>query len=93
MAPAQHLPAPLEVVVYSRKGCHLCDDAVALLKRHGLPALTIDIDLDPRLQAQYHECVPVVVINGQERFRGRVNELLLKRLLVGLGAPSAQVNA
>ena len=31
--------------------------------------------------ARYDQCVPVVEIDGQERFRGRVNEVLLRRLL------------
>jgi hypothetical protein len=41
----------------------------------------IDIDGDPALQKQFNECVPVVEINGKVRFRGRVNEVLLLRLL------------
>lgn len=70
-----------QVIVYSRAGCHLCDDACEILLRHGLKPQVIDIDQDPQLQARYTECVPVVVINGKERFRGRVNEVLLSRLL------------
>jgi hypothetical protein len=41
----------------------------------------VDIDGDPQLQTRYNECVPVVVIDGRERFRGRVSEVLLQRLL------------
>ncbi len=70
-----------DVVLYTRVGCHLCDDAGAVLARHGLDVRTIDVDSDPQLQARYNECVPVVVIDGRERFRGRVDELLLRRLL------------
>lgn len=70
-----------EVVLYTRKGCHLCDDAAALLREHGLQPTAIDIDADPALRERYNTCVPVVVIDGKERFRGRVNEVLLKRLL------------
>ena len=70
-----------EVVLYTRKGCHLCDDAAALLRRHGLAPREIDIDADPALVARFTNCVPVVVIDGKERFRGRVSELLLRRLL------------
>jgi hypothetical protein len=61
----------------------LCDDAADLLRRYGLHPTLIDIDTDPQLAAQYNECVPVVVIDGKERFRGRVNEVLLRRLLRG----------
>lgn len=71
------------VTVYSRQGCHLCDDALSLLVRHGLMPHVVDIDADPALRERYTECVPVVEIDGQERFRGRVNEVLLRRLLAG----------
>ena len=70
-----------EVILYTRPGCHLCDDARELLARHGLRPRLVDIDTDPALRDQFDTCVPVVVIDGKERFRGRVNEVLLKRLL------------
>jgi glutaredoxin len=70
-----------KIVLYSRNGCHLCDDAAALLARHGLQFETVDVDADPLLRARYNECVPVIVIDGRERFRGRVDPLLLKRLI------------
>lgn len=70
-----------QVIVYTRAGCHLCDDALALLKKHGLRPQLVDIDADPQLKEQYNVCVPVVVIDGRERFRGRVDELLLRRLI------------
>ena len=70
-----------QVVLYSRQGCHLCDEAAALLGRYGLEVQRIDIDQDPLLRGRYDRCVPVVVIDGKERFRGRVDELLLRRLI------------
>ncbi|HZN35868.1 MAG TPA: glutaredoxin family protein [Pirellulaceae bacterium] len=71
------------VVLYTRQGCHLCDDARSLLERYGLKPSLVDIDADPQLRVRYTECVPVVEIDGRERFRGRVNEVLLRRLLAG----------
>lgn len=71
------------VTVYSRAGCHLCDEAIELLGRYGLSPTVVDIDTDPELALRYTNCVPVVVIDGRERFRGRVNEILLMRLLRG----------
>ncbi len=71
------------IVLYTRAGCHLCDEAAAVLARHGLRFASIDVDGDPQLQERYNECVPVVVIDGKERFRGRIDELLLRRLLDG----------
>ena len=70
-----------EVFLYTRAGCHLCEDAEALLRRHGLAPRLIDIDADPQLRERYNVCVPVVVMDGRERFRGRVDERLLRRLL------------
>jgi glutaredoxin len=69
------------VALYTRTGCHLCDDAHALLRRYGLQPELIDIDADPALRERFNYCVPVVVIDGKERFRGHVNEVLLKRIL------------
>jgi len=71
------------VVLYTRQGCHLCDDARSLLERYGLKPSLVDIDADSQLRVRYTECVPVVEIDGRERFRGRVNEVLLRRLLAG----------
>lgn len=70
-----------QIVLYSRQGCHLCDAAAAALKRHGLEFEVVDVDADPELRQRYDACVPVVVIDGKERFRGRVDELLLRRLV------------
>jgi glutaredoxin len=71
------------VILYTRQGCHLCDNALSMLRRHGLNPRLVDIDSDASLRQRYNECVPVVQIDGKERFRGRVNEVLLARLLAG----------
>jgi glutaredoxin len=73
-------PRPI-VLIYTRRNCHLCDEAKAVLQRHGLSLEEVDIDGDAQLREQYDRCVPVVVIDGRERFRGRVDELLLRRIL------------
>jgi len=72
---------PVDVKLYTRTGCRLCDDAETLLQSHGLRPQKVDIDADPDLQRQFTECVPVVEIGGKIRFRGRVEPRLLKRLL------------
>jgi glutaredoxin len=78
----------LHVVVYTRGGCHLCDIAWEQLERqrqrYGFSLEAVDVDGDPELTARYGDTVPVVTINGKERFRGRVNEVLLRRLLRSL---------
>lgn len=69
------------VIIYSRPGCHLCEGAKALLHAYGLAPEEIDITSDPKLVQQYGESIPVIVIDGKERFRGRIDEILLRRLL------------
>jgi glutaredoxin len=70
-----------QVLLFTRAGCHLCEDAQEVLLRHGLKATPIDIDASSELRERYDTCVPVVVIDGKERFRGKVNEVLLQRLI------------
>jgi len=69
------------VVLYTRVGCHLCDQAKALLLRHGLEPQEVDIDHNAGLREKFDHCVPVVEIDGKIRFRGRIDEVLLRRLL------------
>lgn len=74
------------VRLYTRRQCHLCDDAKQLLVSYlaYLPAIDeIDIDEHPEFREQFTTCVPVVEIDGQVRFRGQVNETLLRRLIEG----------
>ena len=73
------------MVMYTRRGCHLCDAAWAQLEaargRYGFALSARDVDAEPELVAAYGECVPVVTVNGKVRFRGQVNPVLLERLL------------
>jgi glutaredoxin len=73
----------VDVTLYTRKGCHLCDVARKTLLEHGLEPLVVDVDADESLRAKFDTCVPVVEIDGKIRFLGRVEPLLLKRLLAG----------
>jgi len=75
----------VELDIYTRVGCHLCDDAIALVGSFGFEPNIVDIDIAadarPELLANYDKCVPVVVIDGKVRFRGKVDPVLLKRLI------------
>jgi predicted thioredoxin/glutaredoxin len=71
----------LNVVLYTRQGCHLCDDAREVLETHGMLPKLVDIDADPALREQFDTCVPAVEIDGKIRFRGRVDPILLRRIL------------
>jgi len=75
----------MDVVLYGREGCCLCDDARAVLERvrADLPfTLTErDIDRDERLLRAYLERIPVVTIDGVEAFELSVDESDLRRRL------------
>ena len=71
------------VVIYTRQGCHLCDDAEALVRNFVSDVRLVDVDQDPQLRETFNTCVPVVEINGKVRFRGKVSPMLLKRVLEG----------
>jgi glutaredoxin len=71
----------LNVVLYTRRGCHLCDQALQALQRYGIVPHCIDIDNDPALRNKFDACVPVVEINGRVRFRGAVHPVLLRRMM------------
>jgi len=76
------LPA---VTLYSRPGCHLCDDARAALDRVGRRApfvLTeVDISTDDALHRRYLVRIPVVCLDGEELFEYHVDEAHLEARL------------
>jgi glutaredoxin len=67
------------LVLYSRPGCHLCDDARVVLERIGEPFDEIDIDADDELFKRYLERIPVVVLDGEELYDFFVDEQDLRR--------------
>ena len=71
-------------MLYTRAECGLCDEARKVLARYRAflpPPVEVDIDMDPALRKRFDTCVPVVEIDGKLRFRGRVSEVLLRRLI------------
>ena len=74
-----------EVVVYSRKGCHLCEivkETLAKLERRGgFQWREVDVDTDDELRRQFTDEVPVVFIDGRKAFKYRMDEReFLRRL-------------
>jgi glutaredoxin len=67
------------LVMYSRPGCHLCDDARAVLLRIGEPFDEIDIDSDDDLFKRYLERIPVIALDGEELYDFFVDEQDLRR--------------
>ncbi len=69
------------LVLFGRPGCHLCDDARAVLERIGEPFDEVDIETDDALHAAYLERIPVVALDGEELFDFFVDEPVLRQLL------------
>ncbi|HEY2182304.1 MAG TPA: glutaredoxin family protein [Solirubrobacteraceae bacterium] len=73
------------VMVYSREGCHLCEEAVATLRRLqpelGFDLAERDIDADESLQRAYFERVPVIALDGEELSDFFVDEAALRERL------------
>lgn len=76
------------VVVYGRPGCHLCEDAVAVIEdvRARVPFTfeQRDIEADDELFRRYLERIPVVEIDGRETFELFVDGRELERILAKL---------
>ncbi len=72
---------PHRLVLYGRPGCHLCDEARAVLAGIGEPFTEIDITTDDALHAAYLERIPVVALDGAELFDFFVDEGALRERL------------
>lgn len=72
------MPGAGEVILYSRKGCHLCEivkeSLAKLQKRGGFTWQEIDVDSDSEIRRLYNDEVPVVFINGRKAFKYRMDE-------------------
>lgn len=73
-------------ILYTRRECPLCDEAAHTLSMYEayLPPIDVtDIDGDRALRERFQTCVPVLELDGKVRFRGHINETLLRRLIEG----------
>lgn len=63
-----------EVILYTRQDCSLCDKAKEAIRRSGAAVTLreVDIDDDPELRRRYTNDLPVIVVDGVEAFRHRV---------------------
>jgi glutaredoxin len=73
------------VTLFGKPGCHLCDEARDLVRRvcdgRAVELREIDITLDPTLNREYGERIPVLALNGEELFEYFVDEgVLVERL-------------
>jgi glutaredoxin len=76
----------ITLTIYSRPGCHLCDDMKAIVERAARASADIkldeiDITGDPELEAAYGLEIPVLFVDGRKAAKYRVSEEELRRLL------------
>lgn len=73
------------VLLYGKPGCHLCDDARAVIERVcadlGTSYAEVDITTDPALMQRFGEEIPVTFVDGAQHDFWRVDEARLRRAL------------
>lgn len=71
----------MRLVLVTRQGCHLCDQALEILRSLGHEPLLADVDADDRLHDLYDWRVPVVLVDERVVAEGKISpELLRSRL-------------
>jgi glutaredoxin len=77
----------IALTIYSRPGCHLCDEMKAVVKivARSVPLNLeeIDISTDPALEARYGLEIPVLLVEGKKAAKYRIGEGELVKLLAG----------
>ena len=73
------------VLLYSKPGCHLCEDARAVIEQVcaevGTGFAEVDITADPDLMRRYGEQIPVTLVDGAQHDFWRVDENRLRAAL------------
>ena len=76
---------PVRVTLIGRPGCHLCDEARAVVERVcedlGQAWTEVDVDGDPALLERYGEEIPVTLVDGAQHDFWRVDEARLRAAL------------
>jgi glutaredoxin len=73
------------ITVYSKPDCHLCEEAVRVLRRLqpelGFELRELDITEDDALHRRYFERIPVVAVDGEELWEYLVEENVVRERL------------
>ena len=72
----------MEVVLVTRQGCHLCDEALSVLRALGVEPDLRDVEADDELYALYEWRVPVVTVDGRVVAEGRIDKDEMRRALL-----------
>ena len=78
------------VTLYGKPGCHLCDEARAvvleLAAARRFELREVDVSIDPGLHRRYGERIPVLALDGEELFEYVVDPAVLGERLDRVGA-------
>jgi glutaredoxin len=86
---------PHKIVLYSKPGCHLCEDA-----KEALNALSgefdfileeFDINQDPALYERYKYTIPVMVVDGKIELEARINTSKIRRAFTDGYGPTYRI--
>lgn len=69
----------MEIILVTRQGCHLCDQALASLRSLGVEPQLRDVDSDEHLHVLYDWRVPVVLVDGRVVAEGRIDSDKLRK--------------
>jgi hypothetical protein len=79
----------IRATIYSRPGCHLCDEMKAIVARVAasipMQIEEVDISSDPALEERYGLEIPVLLLNGKKAAKYRVREDELRRMAASIG--------
>ena len=71
----------VNLVLVTRQGCHLCEEALGLVRRLGFEPDLADVDADDRLHDLYDWRVPVILLDGRVIAEGKIEPAALERAL------------
>lgn len=73
----------MKIVLYSRRGCHLCERAEDMLAAHAAEIALVDVDASADLTREFGTRVPVVEVDGRVVLEGNFEERELLARLAG----------
>jgi glutaredoxin len=79
------VPRPLRITIYSKKDCHLCENAKSILRKfavqYPLEIEDIDIETHKEFFDRFQQEIPVVYFEGRKLFKFRIDEKRLHRTI------------
>ena len=95
----QTLMSPIALTLYSRPGCHLCEEMKETVApiAHQLACTVTEVDISgaPELETRYGAEIPVLLVNGRKAFKYRLTARQLRKRLAAerRTAPSTSITS